>query len=64
MTQLPAPNSEQLRARYPDVFNRPLSAQLATPAMMLGAFLYSGWSISTFRRRGFSLACTNSAGSR
>jgi phosphonate transport system permease protein len=38
MTQLPAPNSEDLRARYPEVFNRPISAQLATPAMMFGAF--------------------------
>src|SRR5260370_27684133 len=38
MTQLPAPNSEDLRARYPEVFNRPISARLATPAMMFGAF--------------------------
>src|SRR3981081_4525582 len=38
MSQLPAPNSEQLRARYPDVFDRPISARLATPAMLLGAF--------------------------
>jgi phosphonate transport system permease protein len=37
MTQLPAPDQEDLRARYPDVFNRPVSARLATPAMLLGA---------------------------
>jgi len=28
----------ELRARYPDVFNRPASARLATPAMLLLAF--------------------------
>ena len=38
MTQLPTPDSEALRARYPLVFNRPVSAQLATPVMMFGAF--------------------------
>ena len=38
MNQLPAPNTEQLRTRYPDVFNRPVSARLATSAMILGAF--------------------------
>jgi len=37
MSQLPAPNSQELRARYPGVFNRPVSARLATPVMMLGA---------------------------
>jgi phosphonate transport system permease protein len=37
MTQLPAPDSAELRARYPDVFNRPVSARLATPAMLVGA---------------------------
>src|SRR6202048_4934776 len=37
MTQLPQPDSEALRARYPDVFNRPVSARLAMPAMLLGA---------------------------
>jgi phosphonate transport system permease protein len=37
MTQLPAPDSAELRARYPDVFNRPVSARLATPAMLIGA---------------------------
>ena len=38
MTQLPTPDSEALRARYPLVFNRPVSARLATPVMMFGAF--------------------------
>jgi phosphonate transport system permease protein len=38
MTQLPALNSKDLRARYPLVFNRPVSARLATPVMMFGAF--------------------------
>jgi phosphonate transport system permease protein len=37
MTRLPSPPSEELRARYPDVFNRPVSARLATPAMLIGA---------------------------
>ena len=37
MTQLPAPDSAELRARYPDVFDRPVSARLATPAMLVGA---------------------------
>jgi phosphonate transport system permease protein len=39
MSQLPKPNSEQLRAKYPDVFDRPASARLAMPAMILGAFI-------------------------
>ncbi|MBW7961782.1 phosphonate ABC transporter, permease protein PhnE [Bradyrhizobium sp. BR 10261] len=30
-------NTEELRARYPDVFNRPASARLATPAMLVAA---------------------------
>jgi phosphonate transport system permease protein len=38
MSQLPKPDSEQLRAKYPDVFDRPASARLAMPAMILGAF--------------------------
>ena len=37
MSQLPAPNSQELRARYPSVFNRTISARLATPVMILGA---------------------------
>jgi phosphonate transport system permease protein len=38
MNQVPAPDLTQLRARYPDVFDRPASARLATPAMVLLAF--------------------------
>jgi phosphonate transport system permease protein len=30
-------NTAELRARYPDVFNRPASARLATPAMLIAA---------------------------
>jgi phosphonate transport system permease protein len=37
MNQLPVPNSVDLRAKYPEVFNRPVSARLATPAMLIGA---------------------------
>jgi phosphonate transport system permease protein len=37
MSQLPAPDSEHLRAQYPEVFNRPVSARLAMPAMIAGA---------------------------
>jgi phosphonate transport system permease protein len=39
MSQLPKPNSDKLRAKYPDVFDRPASARLAMPAMILGAFI-------------------------
>jgi phosphonate transport system permease protein len=38
MSKLPAPDSDGLRARYPAVFDRPASARLATPLMLLGAF--------------------------
>src|ERR1700742_2792006 len=38
MSRLPVQESENLRARYPDVFDRPVSARLAVPAMLLGAF--------------------------
>jgi phosphonate transport system permease protein len=38
MNRVPAPASAQLRARYPQVFDRPASARLATPAMALLAF--------------------------
>jgi phosphonate transport system permease protein len=38
MSQLPKPDSERLRAQYPDVFARPASARLAMPAMLIGAF--------------------------
>ena len=39
MTRLPAPPPADLRARYPDVFDRPVSSRLAMPAMLIGAFL-------------------------
>jgi phosphonate transport system permease protein len=39
MSQLPKPDSDKLRAQYPDVFDRPASARLAMPAMILGAFV-------------------------
>jgi len=35
MNQVPAPDSDQLRARYPQVFERPASARLATPLVAL-----------------------------
>jgi phosphonate transport system permease protein len=38
MSQLPKLDSEQLRAKYPDVFERSVSTRLATPAMIIGAF--------------------------
>jgi phosphonate transport system permease protein len=38
MTRLPAPDSSELHARYPEVFERPVSARLATPAMIIVAF--------------------------
>ena len=38
MSQLPKPDREQLRARYHDVFDRPATSRLATPAMIVAAF--------------------------
>jgi phosphonate transport system permease protein len=38
MTQLPKPDAADLRARYPEIFDRPLSSRLAMPAMIVGAF--------------------------
>jgi phosphonate transport system permease protein len=38
MNQVPAPDTAQLRARYPQVFDRPASARLATPLVALLAF--------------------------
>ena len=38
MSKLPPPDSDDLRARYPALFERPASARLATPLMLLGAF--------------------------
>src|SRR5215471_15659662 len=43
MNQVPAPDPEQLRARYPQVFDRPASARLATPlmaALALAVFVF------------------------
>ena len=37
MSQLPKPDREQLRAKYPDVFDRPAASRLATPAMVVAA---------------------------
>ena len=38
MSQLPKPDREQLRAKYPDIFDRPAASRLATPAMIVAAF--------------------------
>jgi phosphonate transport system permease protein len=43
MSALPPPDHDALRARYPDIFDRPASARLATPVMLLlaaGVFVY------------------------
>ena len=43
MSQVPAPDLARLRARYPQIFDRPASAHLATPAMVLlalGVFVF------------------------
>jgi phosphonate transport system permease protein len=37
MSQLPKPDREQLRAKYPDIFDRPAASRLATPAMIVAA---------------------------
>ena len=37
MSQLPKPDRERLRAKYPDVFDRPATSRLATPAMTAAA---------------------------
>ena len=37
MSRLPAAETTELRARYPQVFHRPASARLATPVMLLAA---------------------------
>ncbi|WP_213736287.1 phosphonate ABC transporter, permease protein PhnE [Bradyrhizobium sp. dw_411] len=37
MSKLPAAQTTELRARYPQVFDRPVSARLATPVMLLAA---------------------------
>jgi phosphonate transport system permease protein len=38
MSQLPKPDRERLRAKYPDIFDRPAASRLATPAMLVAAF--------------------------
>jgi phosphonate transport system permease protein len=38
MSQLPKPDRERLRAKYPDVFDRPATSRLATPVMTAAAF--------------------------
>lgn len=38
MSQLPKPDHTELRAKYPDIFNRPASSRLAMPAMIIAAF--------------------------
>jgi phosphonate transport system permease protein len=37
MSQMTAPDRSELRDRYPEIFNRPASARLATPVMLLAA---------------------------
>jgi phosphonate transport system permease protein len=38
MTRLATPDTNELRTRYPDVFERPLSARLATPVTLIVTF--------------------------
>jgi phosphonate transport system permease protein len=38
MSQLPKPDQEALRSKYPDVFQRPAASRLAMPAMLFAAF--------------------------
>jgi phosphonate transport system permease protein len=43
MSALPPPDRDALRVRYPDIFERPASARLATPVMLLlaaGVFVF------------------------
>jgi len=43
MNQVPTPDPAQLRARNPQVFDRPASARLAAPAMVrltVGVFVF------------------------
>ena len=39
MKQMPAPDRDELRARYPEIFSRPASARLAMPAMLIAALV-------------------------
>jgi len=45
MNQLPRPDAADLRARYPHVFERPIAARLAVPAMLLAAFAVFGFGL-------------------
>jgi phosphonate transport system permease protein len=38
MSQMPRSGADELRARYPDIFDRPASSRLAVPAMLCLAF--------------------------
>jgi phosphonate transport system permease protein len=38
VSRVPAPDPREVRARHPQIFDRPVSARLATPAMILLAF--------------------------
>ena len=38
MSQLPKPDTDALRTKYPNVFGRPVSARLAMPAVILAVF--------------------------
>jgi len=38
VSQIPRFSTDELRARHPDIFNRPASSRLAIPAMLLLAF--------------------------
>jgi phosphonate transport system permease protein len=53
MSQLPKPDSQALRTKYPDVFERPASARLATPVMLLAAFAVFAFGLFDL---GFSLS--------
>jgi phosphonate transport system permease protein len=48
MSQMPVPEREQLRARYPEIFDRPASARLATPAMLLFALAVFAYGLVDF----------------
>ena len=67
MTKLSASDSEGLRARYPDVFDRPVSARLALPTILLGVvalFAYGLVYLGFSPARMLNGLRINSAGSR
>ena len=53
MSQLPKPDTDALRNKYPDVFDRPASARLAMPAIILAVFAIFVFGLVDL---GFSLA--------